>query len=72
MKETGEEYGSGIQINGVWFTRAPGHRVPVLDVYSSFKHPPPSAVALGFPEYELLLAFSMTHTNSPGKLIMLT
>ena len=58
--------------NTLWFTRAPGRRLTVLDVSSSFQPPPPSAVALGFPEYELLLDFSMTHTNFPGKLRMLT
>ena len=52
--------------NAVWFTRAPGHKVRVLEASSSFQAPP--AVALGFPEYEQFLAFSKEHTNFPGKL----
>ena len=50
--------------NAVCFTRAPGHRVTVLEDSSSFQAPPPAAVALGLPEYKPLLSFSMTCSPS--------
>lgn len=50
--------------NAVCFTRAPGYRVTVLGVSSSFQAPLPATVALGFPEYKPFLSFSMTCSPS--------
>ena len=36
--------------NAVWFTRAPGHRITVLDISFSFQAPLHTTVSLGFPE----------------------
>ena len=54
--------------NTTWFTRAPGHRVTVLEVSSSVQAPLPAAMVLEFQEYKPSLAFSMTYNTFLGKL----
>ena len=53
--------------NAVWFTRAPGHRVTVLDISFSFQAPLQTTVSLRFPEYRLFLSFFMTCSTFLGK-----
>ena len=65
MRETGKTHGS--PDNAVWFTRVLGHRVRILDIFSSFQTPLPAVVALEFHDYKPFLAFSMTY-NILGKL----
>lgn len=54
--------------NTVWFTRAPGHRVTVLDISFSFQAPLHTAVSLRFPEYRFFLFFSWPAVPSWGNL----
>lgn len=54
--------------DAVWFTRAPGHTVTVLDISFSFQAPLHTTVSLGFPKYRFFLSFFMTCSTFLGKL----